>query len=145
MWTGRSGTGKKLTPDTLELDQKTEFDLSLLTGWAPGDGKIKLTVGAEYDLPLDKGHRGASFGGTLGDKSTIVGNLQVQADDLLKNDYVSLSVLEVLPPMAGRETVRSGQGRRGVRPGSAQDARPAQGAEIRGRCQRGGSNSRAGQ
>lgn len=62
MWTGRSGTGTKLTPDTLELDQKTEFDLSLLTGWALGDGKIKLTVGAEYDVPLDKGHRGASFG-----------------------------------------------------------------------------------
>ncbi len=91
MWTGRSGTGTKLKPDTLELDQKTEFDLSLLTGWALGDGKIKLTVGAEYDVPLDKDHRGASVGSTLGDKSTIVGNVQVQADDLLKNDYVSLS------------------------------------------------------
>ena len=91
MWTGRSGTGTKLRPDTLELDQKTEFDLSLLTGWALGDGKIKLTVGAEYDVPLDKDHRGPSVGSTLGDKSTIVGNLQVQADDLLKNDYVSLS------------------------------------------------------
>ena len=91
MWTGRSGTGTKLKPDTLELDQKTEFDISLLTGWALGKGKIKLTLGAEYDVPVDKDHRGTSVGTTLGDKSTVVGNVQVQADDLWKNDYVSLA------------------------------------------------------
>jgi len=91
MWTGRSGTGTKLKPDTLELDQKTEVDVSLPTSWALGMGKIKFTLGAEYDVPFDKNHRGPSVGNTLTDKSTIVGNVQVQADDLLKNDYVSLS------------------------------------------------------
>ncbi len=91
MWTGRSGTGTKLKPDTLELDQKTEVDVSLPTNWALGMGKVKFTLGAEYDVPLDKDHRGTSVGNTLTDKSTIVGNVQVQADDLIKNDYVSLS------------------------------------------------------
>jgi len=91
MWTGRSGTGAKLMPDKLELDQKTEFDLSLITGWALGDGKVKLTLGAEYDAPFDKDHRGTSLGSTLGDKSTVAGNIQVQADDLWKNDYVSIA------------------------------------------------------
>jgi len=94
MWTGRSGTGAKLMPEKLELDQKTEIDLSLLTGWAlrkNGDGKIKFTIGVEDDVPVDKNHRGTSVGNTLSDKSTIVGNVQVEADDLVKNDYVSLA------------------------------------------------------
>ena len=91
MWTGRSGTGNKLKPDTLEVDQKTEIDVSLPTSWALGDGKLKFTLGAEYDVPLDKDHRGTNAGNTLRDKSTIVGNIQVQADDLIKNNYVSLS------------------------------------------------------
>lgn len=91
MWTGRSGTGASVPSDKLEVDQKTEVDLSLPTSLYLGKGKIKLTVGAEYDVPLDKTHRGSSVGSTLADKSTIVGNVQVQADDLWKNDYVSFS------------------------------------------------------
>jgi hypothetical protein len=82
LWTGRSGTGAKLKSDTLEVDQKTEFDLSLPTSWALGMGKLKFTIGAEYDTPVDTNHLG---------KATLAGNFQVQADDLVKNDYVSLS------------------------------------------------------
>jgi hypothetical protein len=82
LWTSKSGTGGYVKPDSLEVDQKTEIDLSLPTSLALGMGKLKLTIGGEYDVPLDKDHAG---------KATIAANFQVQADDLIKNDYVSLS------------------------------------------------------
>jgi hypothetical protein len=82
LWTGKSSTGASVTPDKLEVDQKAEVDLSLLTSWALGKGKLKFVIGAEYDSPVDNVHHG---------KSTLAGNFQLQADNLLKNDYVSLS------------------------------------------------------
>ena len=82
LWTSKSSTGKSVKPDKLEVDQKTEVDFSIPTPLALGDGHLKLSIGAEYDVPLDNDHLG---------KPTIAGNFQLQADDLYKRGPVSLA------------------------------------------------------
>lgn len=85
LWTGKSSTGKSVPSERPEFDQKTEFDLNIPTGLAlrsGGRGQLKLTLAGEYDVPLDRDHRG---------QSTIQATAQVSADDLFKNDRLSLS------------------------------------------------------
>ena len=83
LWTGRSRTGARVAPDTLEVDQKTEVDLTVPTSLALGKGKLKLSLGAEFDVPVDQAHKG---------QYTLQGTLQLQADDFVKfGEWGSLS------------------------------------------------------
>ncbi len=75
VWTGKSSSGRSVKPDTLEVDQKTEFDLSVPTPLVIGDGHLKLTLAGEWDQPLDNAHYG---------KPTVQGTFQLQADDAIK-------------------------------------------------------------
>ena len=70
-------------PDSVEVDQKTEIDFSFAIPPAKlGDGNLKVTLGGEYDSPVDRAHKG---------KPTYVASLQLQADDLLKFNWGSVS------------------------------------------------------
>lgn len=75
LWTSKSSSGARVKPDTLEVDQKTEIDVSVPTSLAIGDGHLKLTLAGEWDKPLDAAHFG---------KPTVQGTFQLQADDALK-------------------------------------------------------------
>jgi hypothetical protein len=85
VWTGKSSTGKRVPSEKPEVDQKMEFDLNIPTGLAlrsGGRGQLKLTLSGEYDVPLDNDHRG---------KPSIQGTAQISADDLFKNNRLSLT------------------------------------------------------
>ena len=83
VWTGKSSTGNSVKAETLEVDTKTEIDVSVPTSLRIGKGHLKLTLAGEYDEPLDNAHLG---------KPTVQATFQLQADDAIKfGEWGSLS------------------------------------------------------
>jgi hypothetical protein len=77
LWVGktRSGMGAPGSASKTEADEKLEFDVEVPTSVAIGQGHLTLSLGAEYDSPLDNTHKG---------KPTVAGNFELSADDLVK-------------------------------------------------------------
>jgi hypothetical protein len=77
LWVGKtpSGASAPSAASNAEVDQKLEFDVEVPTSVAIGKGHLTLSLGAEYDSPLDSTHKG---------KPSATGTFELSADDAFR-------------------------------------------------------------
>jgi hypothetical protein len=101
LWAGRTPSGGSAPGSAYlaEVDQKVEFDVEVPTSVAIGAGHLTLSLGAEYDVPLDRAHRG---------KPTVTGTFELSADDAIRlgkratlSPFVDLSLQDQKGLMSG--------------------------------------------